>query len=133
MLKRHEGLRLVSYRCPAGKLSIGFGHTNKVLPGDICTKEEADAFLSYDVAVAERDAEALLGKTFFVLSPRRQDAVINLAFNMGRRRLSAFVTTLNYLRTGKFTAAAGSLSRTKWVKDVGAGRSGDIITAIREG
>ena len=132
MLKRHEELRLAAYRCPAGKWTIGWGHTNKVHEGDTCTKEEAEDFLLYDVVVAERDARSLITH-FDTLTPRQQDAIINLAFNLGRKKLSGFTTTLNYIRTGKYAAAADSLSHTKWAKDVGSHRSYDIITAIREG
>ncbi|MFA5186667.1 MAG: lysozyme [Patescibacteria group bacterium] len=132
MLKGHEGLRLVAYKCPAGKLTIGYGHTNKVKEGDTCTITEAEAFLLYDIAVAEKDAQLLI-KHFPSLTPRRQDAITNLALNLGRTKLAKFTTTLNYIRTGKFAAAANSLAHTKWAKDVGKHRSGDIITAIREG
>ncbi len=132
MLKRHEGLRLEAYLCPAGKRTIGYGHTGKVKMGTVITKEFADQLLSYDVAVAEKDARALI-RHFDDLTPRRQDAVINLAFNLGRKKLSTFHTTLNYIRKGSWAAAADSLSHTKWAKDVGPNRSGDIIGAIREG
>jgi lysozyme len=132
MLKEHEGLRLVAYRCPAGKWTIGYGHANKVHEGDTCTEDEAEGYLLYDVAVAERDANALLS-CFPSLSPRRQDAIANLAFNLGRTKLAKFTTTLNYIRTGKFQAAADSLSRTKWARDVGPNRARDITAAIKEG
>jgi GH24 family phage-related lysozyme (muramidase) len=56
-----------------------------------------------------------------------------LAFNLGRKTLSKFTTTLNYIRTGRYAAAANSLARTKWARDVGIHRSDDIIRAIREG
>ena len=33
LIKEFEGLRLEAYRCPAGVLSIGFGHTIGVREG----------------------------------------------------------------------------------------------------
>ena len=40
VLKEHEGLRLKAYRCPGGVLTIGYGHTKNVKPGDVIDKEQ---------------------------------------------------------------------------------------------
>lgn len=45
LIKLHEGLRLKPYKCPAGKLTIGYGLN---LDGGI-TKEEAEILLSYRI------------------------------------------------------------------------------------
>ena len=37
VMKEHEGLRLKAYRCPAGVLTIGYGHTLNVKPDDVIT------------------------------------------------------------------------------------------------
>ena len=41
LIKRFEGCRLTSYKCPAGIWTIGYGHTANVKQGDIITKEKA--------------------------------------------------------------------------------------------
>jgi lysozyme len=132
MWRRHEGLRLKAYLCPSGKLTIGYGHTGGVKQEDVITTERAEEMLAEDMAIAEKDARALV-RQFDQLSPRRQDALINLAGNMGRTVLGTFHNFLNDVRTGNFTSAATSLACSKWAKQVGPTRSGDIIGAIRRG
>ena len=46
-----EGLSLSAYACPAGKLTIGYGHTTGVVEGQTCTPEEASQWLIEDQAV----------------------------------------------------------------------------------
>ncbi|MGE3681942.1 MAG: lysozyme [Bdellovibrionales bacterium] len=54
LIKLFEGYRSKAYLCPAGVWTIGHGTTRypdgfKVMPGDTCTEEEAEAYLAYDV------------------------------------------------------------------------------------
>lgn len=48
-IKLYEGLSLVAYVCPAGKLTIGYGHTEGVRKGQKITKEQAQTMLEQDV------------------------------------------------------------------------------------
>ncbi len=56
LLKKFEGFSNISYVCPAGKCTIGYGHV--ILSGeeftDIITKEYAEKLLKKDVGIAER-------------------------------------------------------------------------------
>jgi len=50
MIKGWEGCRLTAYKCPAGVLTIGYGHTGKdVKPGMKITQTQADALFETDV------------------------------------------------------------------------------------
>ena len=49
LIRQFEGLRLTSYRCPAGVWTIGYGHTSGVVPGVSITKEQAEVFLRQDI------------------------------------------------------------------------------------
>lgn len=137
-LKRQEGLRLTAYRCPAGKLTVGYGHTSGVKEGDIIDRTQAEAFLVGDVAKAETGARSLV-PTFDAISPRRQDAIVNLVFNMGRgdttkkTGLAGFTNFLAAVKRGFWKKAGVELVDSDWFRTVGRGRSADIITAIREG
>jgi lysozyme len=54
-IRKHEGLVLKPYYCPAGQLSIGYGH--KILPHekyDSITVSQADSLLSSDVNKTKR-------------------------------------------------------------------------------
>ena len=74
-LKQHEGLRLQAYRCPAGVLTIGWGHTAGVKEGQTITIEDAEYLLSEDINDAEIGARSLFDN-WFDFSPVRQDAVV---------------------------------------------------------
>lgn len=130
-LKRHEGLRLTAYLCPAGVWTIGYGHTAGVKRGDTITEAEAERLLVQDVAVAEKDARRLV-PNFDSISPRRQDALVNMAFNLGYSRLSQFKTFLRCVRAGQWMAAGTSLETTKWYSQV-RNRARDIVAAILQG
>lgn len=81
VLKEHEGLRLKAYRCPSGVLTIGYGHTKKVKPGDVIDKETAHRFFVEDVEDVERllDAERYSS----ALSQGQYDALVSFIFNLG--------------------------------------------------
>jgi lysozyme len=40
---------LEAYLCPAGRPTIGFGHTLRVKLGDVCTRDQAEAWLAMDL------------------------------------------------------------------------------------
>ena len=75
-----EGCKLTAYRCSAGVITIGFGHTEDVKEGDMCTQEQANAWLIEDI----REIQLLLAH--YVNVPVTQNefvALVSLAFNVG--------------------------------------------------
>ena len=79
-IKRCEGCSLIAYRCPAGVLTIGYGHTKDVKPGDKITQYQAEEFLKEDLA----PAEAIASKTRrAIVSQGRFDAVVDFIYNCG--------------------------------------------------
>jgi len=80
LIKEAEGLELEAYRCSAGVLTIGYGHTgDDVDEGEKITKAEAESLLKRDLArfekaVAEHCPEATSGQF---------SAMVCLAFNIG--------------------------------------------------
>lgn len=91
-IKAWEGCRLTAYRCPAGVLTIGYGHTGKdVTPGKKITQAEADALFDTDIT----KFAATVAPTFagVRLNGNQFDALVSLSYNIGRspsrpRRLS---------------------------------------------
>lgn len=80
LIKRFEGCRLAAYPDSGGIWTIGWGRTARVVEGDACTQEEADAWLLADMQVAED------GITFVVpgpLSESMRAALISFAYNIG--------------------------------------------------
>lgn len=81
LIKRFEGCRLEAYRCPAGVLTIGYGHTGNVRQGQRITQTDADRLLREDAARIEEDVRITLGG--LRLSACKMDALVSFAFNVG--------------------------------------------------
>jgi lysozyme len=79
LIKQHEGLRLEAYVCPAGKWTIGYGHTRTAARGLKITEEQADALLRQDIAFAEL-AVRQMGVQ---LTQGQYDALVSFVFNVG--------------------------------------------------
>ena len=55
LIKKYEGCKLTSYICPAGVLTIGYGHTGKdVKPNKTITKKKAINLMKKEIARFER-------------------------------------------------------------------------------
>ena len=75
-----EGCRLIAYKCSAGVWTIGYGHTEGVREGDVCTEEQAKKWLIDDI----RETQTLLAH--YVNAPVSEGefvALVSLAFNVG--------------------------------------------------
>lgn len=130
-IKRHEGLRLKAYRCPAGVWTIGYGHTKNVKDTDSISLIQAEKYLIDDLLIAEKDIRSLV-YNYELISPKRQDALVNLCFNLGKTRLSKFGNFLSYVRRSEWASAASALQHSLWFKQVG-NRGKDIVKMIIEG
>lgn len=82
---RHEGLRLESYRCPAGAWTIGYGHTGVgVHAGMRITAEQATKFLLDDLKIAAARLEAKIGRDVVdSLTEHQYTALLSFVFNLG--------------------------------------------------
>ena len=50
LIKHFEGLHTNAYKCPAGKLTIGYGHTGKdVSEGMTISEKQAEQYLISDM------------------------------------------------------------------------------------
>lgn len=79
-VKRWEGFRACAYRCPAGVLTIGYGHTGDVKAGDVVTSHEADELLLRDL---QSTAERLAPYIQVPVTEGQAVALTSLAFNLG--------------------------------------------------
>lgn len=79
LIKRFEGLRLEAYRCPAGVLTIGYGHTKDVRAGLRIDTEKANSLLKSDIEFIESQLNALDLK----LTQNQYDALVSFIFNVG--------------------------------------------------
>ena len=122
IIKEFEGLRLKSYRCPAGIWSLGYGHTGPdVHPGAVIKEIEAEQLLLGDLHQFEYGVmKALDGAD---TSENEFSAMVSLAYNIG---LGAFQksSVLKFHRQGKKAYAANAF--LLWVK-AGAKRLPGLI------
>lgn len=75
-----EGCKLRAYICPAGVLTIGYGHTAGVGPNDEITQAEAEKMLREDIAGVQH---ALAPYVNVRVSRGQFVALVSLAFNVG--------------------------------------------------
>jgi len=111
-MQRTASGRFVPYVCPAGVLTIGWGHTNdngrRFEASAAWTQAECDAAFDEDMAVFEKVVRGT------VTAPLRQhhfDALVSFAYNCGQGNLSSS-TLLRKLNSHDFEGAA--LEFPKW-------------------
>lgn len=79
LIKKHEGLRLSAYLCPAGVPTIGYGHTKGVKLGQVITEAEAEQFLIEDLKTSEQEID----RHNLQLNQNQFDALVSFVFNVG--------------------------------------------------
>lgn len=108
MAEKFEGRFLHAYLCPAGKLTIGMGHTGPdVRPGMVITNDQADALLRRDMTVAAMSVTNLVKVP---LTQNMFDALCDFVFNLGRAAFAGS-TLLRKLNNGDYAAASSELMR----------------------
>ena len=85
LIKSFEGLRLIAYRCPAGKWTIGYGHTRGVKKGMYISEGVAQHFLIEDVQRVEPVIQRYDKKYHW--TQNEFDALASFAFNCGTGNL----------------------------------------------
>ena len=115
LMKEFEGLELAAYRCPAGVLTIGYGHTSAagdpaVTEGMTITEEEADAIFRHDLLRFEAAVMKALKQTPTL---NQFGAFVSLCYNIGA---SAFAksTAVKRFNAGDINGAAEAI--TWWNK-----------------
>ena len=119
LIRQFEGEELKAYRCSAGVLTIGVGHTGAdVKPGMTITKAQSDALLAADLARFEK---AIADAVKVPLTQNQFDACVSLAFNIG---VAAFKssTLLRLLNAGDYQGATAQFAR--WNKAGGKALTG---------
>ena len=111
LIKRFEGCSLVSYCCPAGVWTIGYGHTGAdVKEGKKITGHEADQILMRDVAHACANVTCLVKAE---LNNNELAALTSFVFNVGAAAFTRS-TMLKLLNAGKPRLSV-SAEFNKWV------------------
>ncbi len=126
-IKRHEGLRLKPYRCPSGKLSIGYGRN---LEDSGISLEEAELMLRNDISSLRNVLRHY--SWWESLDDVRKDAIVNMAYNLGVIGLLKFKRMIFALKKNDYDTAAIEMMNSKWAEQVGD-RAKELSNQIRTG
>lgn len=80
---QREGLKLKAYRCIAGKITIGIGHTSGVREGQIITKDIAYALFREDITPVERHLNQLNDRLLRKFKQHEFDALVSFIHQIG--------------------------------------------------
>jgi len=131
LLKRHEGVKTYAYRDHLGHITVGVGRCLEEGVGLGLSDDEIDYLLNNDI---DRCRDELTSEyTWFGgLDSVRQEALINLSFNIGQTRLRSFVKALGHTETGDYESAADEFYDSRWASQVGD-RALEVCQMIRSG
>ena len=125
-LIRHEGKKKKLYKCTADKWTIGVGHNIQ----DNGLSEAAIQFIfEEDLSTAIAECQRNIIGWDEMPSPV-QEALVNLTFNMGIKRLMQFKKTLGYLRNAEWLEAADELLDSRYARQVPT-RAEEVSDMIR--
>ena len=95
-IKEHEGLKLKLYKCPAGRLTIGYGHN---IEDNGLSKTACEFILFEDIEEAERNLYAIFGRELYEsLKNIQKIALIDMMFNLG---IIKFLTFKKFIKAVK--------------------------------
>jgi len=128
MLIRHEGIRLKPYIDSVGKTTIGVGRN---LDDNGITKDEALFMLRNDIRYATVELFANYPWSY-ALDTKRQDALIDMVFNLGITRFGKFKKMIAAFEDKNYVVAAHEMLDSKWAAQVGA-RAKELANMVRHG
>lgn len=103
-----ESCKLTAYYDSKGVLTIGWGHTGSVYPGQVITQDRADELLRADISTAENGVNRCIK---IALTQGEFDALVDFAYNVG---VTAFCTShlCSYINLSQWEEAAQEFE--KW-------------------
>lgn len=109
----HEGCQLTAYRDGAGILTIGFGSTTAVAPGDRITLDEAKRRLKVDLLTAAAKIDAVVPGVAADLSELQYAALLSFVFNLGLKPSWTIVKRLKARQWDQIPAEMAKFNRAR--------------------
>lgn len=134
MIRRHEGLSLTAYRCPAGKETIGYGWNLEAhaLPPEIAsrlrvtgsiTPAMADELLDISIGVATADCRSIyIG--FDGFAEARKAALVDFMLNVGAGTAMKFKRMHLAIEAGNWNEAAEQVRDSEYWRQLGGDPKG---------
>lgn len=137
-LIRDEGNVPFAYQDSKGYWTIGVGFLIDKAKGGRLPDAVRDFWLDYEIETRTNELKVAL-PWFADLDKPRQDALINMSFNLGVAGLLSFKNTLSFIERGQYSKAAKEMllssdgtSKSPWYRDVGL-RAERLAEQIRTG
>ena len=127
-LVRHEGLRRLAYEDSVGVLTIGVGRNIEEVG---LSDDEIYYLLKNDIRRCETELDNSF-RWYKDLDQVRQEAMINLCFNLGITRLRKFKLALRAMEAKDYEDAADEFLDSLWATQVGQ-RAVEVAEMIRTG
>jgi lysozyme len=127
-LKKHEGFRARAYKDTEGHWTVGYGRNLEAM---VVSEKQAGIWLSEDAAAAINEAERF-PEYASLDTTARQNAFVEMVFNLGRPKLMQFRKMLAAIRERDFGRAAVEMLDSKWARQVGR-RAEVLATMMRTG
>jgi len=107
LIQSFEGLSLKPYYCPAGILTVGYGHTGSdIQKGKVYTQADVNAFFKKDI---QKFVDCVNNAVKVQINQHQFDAMVSLAYNIGPGAFKNS-TLLRVLNEEKYELAAGQFA-----------------------
>lgn len=114
LIKKYEGFKPYAYLCPAGIVTIGYGHTKGVRLGQTCTEAEAEQFLKEDLEIAEAEVNKVVNEV--ELTQGQYDSLVSFTFNLGAGNFQTSTLRKKVLNNPADTTIMGEFGKWVYVK-----------------
>ena len=127
-LKKQEGYRRFPYRCSEDVLTVAYGRN---LETNGIDEEEAEYLLRRDIEKRRAELSRRIG-FFLELDSVRQDALINMAFQIGVGGLLKFKNMILALNEANYWHASREALDSRWARQT-PGRAKEVAKMIENG
>jgi lysozyme len=114
-IKNHEGFKAKVYKCPEGKLTIGYGFN---IEDNNLPLKVADFWLEYLVLNEFIPELKTIFKNFENFTENQKIALTDMLYNLGKTRFLKFRNTINYINFGLWQKASQEILNSKWARQV---------------
>ena len=119
-----------AYKCTANMITVGVGRNIDENGGIGLSDDEINYLLENDIKRCKQELIAL--SWFTDLDSVRQDALVNLCFNLGLTRLMGFNNAMAAMAEGDYERAADEFYDSRWAKQVKS-RADEVCEMVRTG